>query len=268
MLALIAIGLVGLQITITSLVLGFTSRNSTLRPGALSLMILCAYVQLPYLQDLASPSFRAFAGGAGIFAVIVYIDTVLVHKWTFAAKGPTSSQGGLTPVEYRAPVKSRTEGMGIIADSMERLRFGFCIGLQTRFPATEWPVKNLPTFSRKDLGYVPEKAEFLRGMIIRWIFFVIILDLRSLVGDDGNNAISFSSERISFFTRLASVSREEIMTRIISVSAYWIVQSVAIEVFYSTLAIVEVSLGLTAVNVWPPVFGSMGDSYSIRQFWG
>lgn len=266
--SLIVLGFVGLQVTIMSLVLGFTSRSSTLRLGALPLLILCAYFQLPYLKDFNSPVFRAIAGGAGIFSVISYIDNVLVQRWTYAAKGPTSSQGGLSPVKLEALAKRKREDTGLLGDALDRLRFGFHVSLQTRFPATEWPVKNIPPFSTKNPGYIPGKAEFLRAKIIKWVFFVLILDLRSLVGNDVNNTITFSSERVPFFTRLTSVSREELIVRILGISGYWIIQTVIIEVIFDTLAIVEVALGLNPVNTWPPVFGSISDSYSIRQFWG
>lgn len=266
--SLIAIGFVGLQMTIMTLVLGFTSRSSILRPGGLPLMILCMHFQLSYIKSLEHPVYRGFVGGAGAYVIILYIDAVLLHRWTFAAKGPTSSMGGLTPVECRPPGDSKRGGTEIISDALERLRFGLNISLQSRFPATKWPVKNIPPFSRKDPAYIPGRAEFLRGMIIKWTLYALVLDLTSLFENDGNNTITFSSDRIPFFTRLASVSKEEIVARIISIGVYWSIQYVVIEVVYGTLAIVAVALGITPVNAWPPVFGSVVDSYSLRQFWG
>ncbi len=266
--SLIATGLVGLQLTITTLILGFTSRKSTLRPAALPLMVFCTYLQLPFVKQIEYPISRAFLGAGGVYVVILYIDSVLLHKWSFAAKGPTSSMGGLTPVEYRAAGNNKRGGPGAISDAVERLRFGLNISLQSRFPATKWPVKNISPFSRKDPGYIPGKGEFLRGMIIKWIFSVLILDLGGLFNNDGGNAITFSSERIPFFTRIAGVSGEEMMARILGIIAYWSVQYVIIEVVYGTLAMTAVALDITAVNTWPPVFGPIGESYSLRQFWG
>lgn len=264
----IATGLVSLQITILTLLLAFTTRSSLFRPGALPLMIFLTYFQLPYVKNIDYPLYRAFLGATGVYVIIIYIDTILLHKWTFEAKGPTSSMGGLNLVEYGASGKAKRHRSGIIADALERLRFGLSITLQSRFPATKWPVKNIPSFSRKDPGYVPGRNEFLRGMIIKWSAYVLILDLVSLVSNDADNTLTFSSARIPFFTRLVDVSGEEISTRIISIIAYWTIQYIVIEVVSGTLAIAAVILGITEVNVWPPVFGSLGDSYSLRQFWG
>lgn len=268
MVSLIATGLVGLQVTILTLILGFTARSSLLRPGALPLMIFLTYFQLPYVKNLDHPLYRAFLGATGVYVVIIYIDTVLLHRWTFEADGPTSSLGGLSPVETEASKKRQRERSGVIGDAMKRLRFGLGITLQCRFPATKWPVKNIPPFSRKNPGYIPGRDKFLRDMIIKWGAYVLILDLVSLISNDGDKSLIFSSTRIPFFTRLVDMSGEEISMRIISVIAYWTIQYIVIEVTSGTFAIGAVALGITAVNVWPPVFGFLGDSYSLRQFWG
>lgn len=265
---MIAIGLVGLQITIMTLVLGFTSRNSTVRPAALILIVYAMYLQFSYDQDLQHTLYRAFVGAASVYLVFLYIDTVLLHRWTFTAKGPTSSMGGLTPVECQAPIQGKRPGTGVIWEALARLRFGLSISLQSRFPATKWPVKNIPPFRKKDPQYVPGKVEFLRGMIIKWSLYALILDLGGLFNNGSDNTVTFSKKRVPFFSRLASVSSEELCTRIISIIAYWSIQYLVLEVVYATLAIGAVALDVTTVNEWPPMFGSGRDSYSLRQFWG
>ena len=268
MVPIIATGLVGLQFTFLTWILGFTSRSSLLRPGALPLMIFLTHLQLPYVKRLDHPLYRAFLGATGFYVIIIYIDAILLHRWSFEAKGPTSSIGGLRPVEYGAPEKTKRDRSGEFDDALKRLRYGLSTSLQGRFPATKWPVKNIPPFSRKDPSYVPGKGEFLRRMIIKWSAYVLILDLLGLVSNDGNKTLIFSSARIPLFTRLVDVSGEELIARIISIIAYWTIQYIVIEVMSSTLAITAVALGITAVNVWPPVFGSLHDSYSLRRFWG
>lgn len=268
MVSLIATGLIGLQVTILALILGFTTRNSLLRPVTLPLIIFLTCFQLPYVTNLEHRLYRGFFGATGIYVVIIYIDSVLLHRWTFEAEGPTSSMGGLSFVEYGASEKRKRNRSGLIGDVLERLRFGLGIALQCRFPATRWPVKNIPPFSGNDPGYVPGRGRFLRNMAIKWGAYVLTLDLISLIGNDGHKSLTFSSTRIPLLTRLADVSGEEISTRIISVIAFWTIQYIMIEVVYGTFAMAAVTLGITAVEVWPPVFGSLGGSYSLRQFWG
>ena len=265
---LIATSFAGLQIIITALILGFTSSNSALRVVGLIPMIYCAYVQTPYIIHLLYPLYRGFLGNAVFVLVMQYIDTVLLHRWTFAARGPTSSIGGLKPVDQEAPKNYRKGSTVTVGDIWKRLQFGLGVSLQSRFPVTKWPVKNIPPFSRKQPDYVPSKAVFLRAMILKWSLNVFLLDLAGLFNNSGNNTVTFSSERIPFFTRLAKVSPEELFARSVSIMAFWTMQYIVIEVVYGALAIVAVALGITSVSAWPPMFGSISDSYSLRQFWG
>lgn len=266
--SLTAPGLISLQVAILAVILGFTTRSSIFRPGAFPLMVFLTYFQLPHVKHLDHPLYRAFLGATGVYVIILYIDTALLHRWTFEAEGPTSPIGGLKPVEYRVLEKRKSGPSEVIGDALDRLRFGLGIALQCRFPATKWPVKNIPPFSRTDPGYVPRKREFLRDMMIKWGAFVLILDLVHLISNDDDKSLTFSSTRIPFFARLVDMSWKELSTRIITVIAYWTIQFIVIEVMYGTFAIAAVALGITAVNAWPPVFGSLGDSYTLRQFWG
>ncbi|KAL8737234.1 MAG: hypothetical protein Q9181_001888 [Wetmoreana brouardii] len=252
----------------TALVLSFTTHESLLRPGGLLLMIYSARVQGPYIKYLEYPIYRGFLGNAPFVLVILYIDKVLLHKWEYAVKGPTSSAGGLSLVRYKATEDGGRDGKGIVDDTIARIWFGLSISLQSRFPATKWPIKNIPPFSKEDPAYIPSKAGFLGTTISKWIIYVLLLDLAGLFSDGSDNAISFSPGRIPFFSRLTIASREEVITRVLSIGAFWIVQYFVIEVVYCALAIVAVASGISAVETWPPMFGSFSDAYSLRQFWG
>ena len=156
--ALVALGLVGLQLTITRIVIGFVSSGPLLRPAALPLMMLSTYTQLSHVE-IQHPIGRAFLGAASVFLVILYIDVALLSQWTFDARGPTSALGGLAAVDSKhSKLETDTDSRNareIIGEFLERLRYGFGISLQSRFPSTQWQVKNVPPFSRKHPNYVP-----------------------------------------------------------------------------------------------------------------
>ena len=270
---IVASGLIGLQLATTSTVIAFTSQHSLLRPSALPLVLLSVYAQLSCLEQIQYPVGRAFLGAASVFLVILYIDLALLSQWTYDAKGPTSSMGGLSPVDSNSSkpkwdISNRKSSLGTIKAILDRLRFGFDISLQSRFPGTKWPVKNIPPFSRRDPGYIPSKAEFLLRSLLKCLIYVLILHLSSHLGNPDENPILFSSDRIPFFRRLRNVSASEMSTRILGVLGYWTVQYMVIEVLYSVLAILAIALRITDVDVWPPVFGSVDEAWSIRQFWG
>lgn len=270
---IVAFILICLQLTTTSTVLGFTSQRSLLRIAALPLVMLSTYYHLSCLEPIQHPVGRAFLGGASIFLVILYIDVALLSQWTFDAKGPTSLMGGLAAVDTKQPkpkwhTSERESSPGTIRTILDRLRFGFSISLQSRFPSTKFSVKNIPPFSRSDPGYIPSKAEFLLRNMLKCLFYIHILRLSSRFGNPDENPILFSSDRIPFLTRLGSVTRSEMSTRVLGVLAYWTVQYMVIDVLYSVHAVLAVALRITDVDVWPPVFGSVDDAWSLRQFWG
>ncbi|MCJ1251307.1 hypothetical protein MMC30_008539 [Trapelia coarctata] len=267
------LALVGLQLIITSTVVGFTGQRSLLRYAALPLMILSSGLQLTCLEQIQYPVGRSFLGAASVFLVILYIELALLSRWTFDAKGPTSSMGGLAPVNSEQLKLKRKTGesklsSGTIQAILKRLLFGFNISLQSRFPGTKWPVRNIPPFSRRDLGYIPGKAEFLVRKIFKCLIYILILRLSHRFGNPDENPVLFSSDRIPFLTRLGNVSASEMRTRVLGVLAYWTIQYMVIEVLYSFLAVLAVAMRITDVDVWPPVFGSVDDAWSIRQFWG
>lgn len=266
--SLVVLGIIGLQFAITALVLGFTAADSVLRIAALPLIPLCSYLQLPYIANIEYPAYRALLGGVGGFVPILYTNTALLDGWSFEAKGPTSSLGGLTPAKVELKRKDTAEKGQGGADFLERIRFGLSISLQSRYAATRWAVKNIPPFSRKDPGYVLGKGEFLRQIMIKLITYILILDLITLAPSDDKKIITFSSDLIPIFTRLSTISPEEILVRTLSVIANWSISYVVLDTLYSIFALIGVLSGVTAINTWRPAFGSISDSYSIRQFWG
>ncbi|KAL8830594.1 MAG: hypothetical protein Q9191_001347 [Dirinaria sp. TL-2023a] len=269
----VALGIITVQLTTTSTVVGFTSKESLLRPAALVPMVLYAYSQQSCVGQIQHPAGRAFLGAASIFLVFLYVDVALLNRWAYDAKGPTARTGGLVPVQsspsktewVASKEQSAPEAIGTILD---RLRFGFSVSLQGRFTGTKWPVKNVPLFSPRDPNYVPGRVEFILRNTLKSSVYVFILRLSSSLGNPKENPVLFSPSRIPFLSRLWEVSTSEIITRVLSVLGYWVVQYMVIEVLYSFLAVSAVALRITDVDAWPPVFGSVMEAWSIRQYWG
>ncbi len=271
MAATIAISLVGLQIITTALILALTSHASVHRSSGLLLLIYCAYLQTPYITHVRNPVVRGVLANSPFVLTILYIDKALLSRWTFTARGPTSSLGGLQPVpEDETPNQSRKShlGGGMANGVGPRLHFGLGLSLQSRFAGTRWPVKNIPAFDKANPGHVPSKARFLRAAVPKLALYVLILDLAGFLNRSSNNNVIFSAEQVPLFSRLGNVSGEDLITRTASILAFWSMQYIVIEVVYGAIAIAAVVSGLSATGAWPPVFGSLSDSYSLRQFWG
>ena len=263
-----ALGLVGLQFATTSMIVGFASQASLLRLAGLPLTVLSAYRQFSHLEQIQHPLARVFLGAASVFAVILYLDAALLSQWTFDARGPTSSLGGLAPVGSKGA--TNLEGQtGVRAPLiMERLAFGLRISLQSRFPGTTWAVKNVPSFSRTDINYVPTRIAFLVRHVFRCCLYIFILRLSGKLGKPAENPVLFSSAKVPLFMRVREISVLEEKMRLLGTLGYWTVQYLVIEVLYGILATLAVALHFMGVDVWPPVFGCVDEAWSLRKFWG
>lgn len=268
----LAFAILILQLCSMGIILGFTRAASNTRTAALAFIALCPVLQFHYMGDIQHPVLRAFIGAACIFVVVLYSDAALIHKWEFEAQGPTSGAGGLVPVslEQKSHVHQRPGGGEWSHEFLPRLKFGIRISLTSRFPATRWSVKNIPPFSARNATCVPSRRAFILTAATKLFlctFLIALLDFMPKSSAQEKMSL-FSFDRIPFFTRLVDVSRTEVLIRVASVLGYWFVQYLIIQAAYYTLALPSVVFGLTESKEWPPVFGSVGNSYSIRNFWG
>ena len=253
------------SLVLTALAISFTSPASLFRPALLPLHLYLTYITWSYtrkFQDLTLGPF--FIGTQGGF-ILQYIESVLINGWAYEAQGPTSTRAGLVPLKRSDEEdRSRTQ-----AGFVERFNFGFWIASQTRYPATQWPVKNIPPFSTTDSGFVPSKRTFLIQRLMKAVVYILILDFMSLGNDTGNdNAELFPSSHIAFFTRLPDVSMQEIGLRILMAIMPWVVPYFMLDLFYCVAGISAIMIGVTSVEQWPPFFGPLTRCTSIRKFWG
>jgi hypothetical protein len=93
------------------------------------------------------------------------------------------------------------------------------------------------------------------------------LDLFGLFSDPTTNAASFSPEMIPFFARLDQVSSQEVIRRLVTTLGVGFgVYCVELGV-HSIVAFLDVGLGISEVQQWRPLFGSLKDAYTVRRFW-
>lgn len=268
----LAFAILTLQLCSMGIILGFTRAASNTRTAALAFIALCPVLQFNYLSDIEHPVFRAFIGAACIFVVVLYTDAALIHRWEFEAQGPTSGAGGLVPASLgqRSHVHQIPGAGGWSHEFLPRLKFGIRLSLTSRFPATRWSIKNIPSFSGTDATYIPSRRAFILTAATKLFLCTLLIALLDFMPKSSpqEKTSLFSLERIPLFARLVDVSGTEILIRVASVLGYWFVQYLIIQAAYYTLALPSVIFGLTESKDWPPVFGSVGDSYSIRNFWG
>lgn len=149
-----------------------------------------------------------------------------------------------------------------------QLSWAFWMPYNYRRVRTPWQIKRLPGFSRRDPGYIPSRALFLRRCAAKVAvcaafipIFTIDLQysglkeqLAVLWGDDSDQL------GVSPVRRLLVQSNFMLMFGILT-------RAVIVGV-YSSLALVCVALDVTEPALWPPISGSLMDAWSIQRLWG
>lgn len=266
----IAVGLFALQFSTFVLVLGFTQAASFWRIALLPFYVFIPYLQLPHLETISYAPARGVLGGAAVFTVVLYIDTALIHKFSYRAQGPTSPVGGLKPAaEEREKIVAvrRWHNEDAAVEFLRRLYFGLTVAAGARFAGTKWRVNNIPHFSRNDPAYIPSKSQFICERAPKVLFAWFLLLSLNFMPQDDDKQVSFSAQRIPLLCRLGTVEKKEIYTRIGTVLAYWLVQYILHIAVHGSMAMIAVALDFK-VAAWPPLFGAARDCYSLRRFWG
>ena len=262
-----------LQIATITLVIGFTSASSLIRPAFLPLVIAITAYSIPRCFDRTqNVIWNGPLAGDSTAYVLQYIEIALLGRYAMEAGGPTNPDRNLRFVKQgqdnstRKPRATRDKGCATV---WERIQFGFFALFSQRLVGTPFEVPGVPPFSSKVPSYIPERSAFLRRRALQVFINYLTLDLLGAVPPDpGSNATMFSPRLIPFFSRLGEVTAEQIIARVVFMAFTWVSIYCIIQVIQGLVAIVAVGCGITEVKTWRPVFGSLGDAYTVRRFWG
>lgn len=266
-----------LQALLSIGVLGFTHPTSAIRTVAV--LLSCVFPLLLFFPsypvfDHSRPLSAFFAGNTlGFF--LQFLDAGIISRWSFDARAPTSPKGGMPHiVKYNHdPSHSRRTKDRPNRAWLERLAFGSWIALPLgpRLVNTRWQVTGTPDFPARR---VPSRSKLLWRASLRLIACLLIFDLVGIMNgkdDPANNKKNqelFDWSRVPFFARFSAIDGQEIMVRIGVSFFMWLIGYCVVQAIYSAMEIVALGSGLTEVEGWKPLFGSLSDCWSIRQFWG
>lgn len=252
-----------LQHAIFVVTLGFTSADSILRPALLPLLLALTLYVLPFNDTISNPVAHGLFNFNAVGLFFQYLDCACISRWSFSAGGPTSKAGGYRNVriEPREDVKRASTSY----DVLHRLRFGTSLATTWRAAGTPWQVKGTPRFKR-----VPNRVRFVIGTVLWLAFDLLTLDAMSLPRGDGKeaNVVNFAWDRVRLLSRIHEVSAEEMTRRTEAVLWFWFRTYFTLQALHRTLAIVGVVTGVKDVHRWPPTFGPLGQTYTLRRFWG
>ena len=152
------------------------------------------------------------------------------------------------------------------ASTVSRFLQSIYLFFTLRDVGTLYAVKNIPPFSTSDPTWIPSRAEFLRRHIIIAVIGYLIADLPSIMPPIDPQLAAQMNQPV--FSRLLHISLEEAITRFALTALSWTFGMATLSYFHSSLAILFVGFGLSEPRFWPPQFGSLKDSHSLRGWWG
>lgn len=146
--------------------------------------------------------------------------------------------------------------------------------LNFRGMGTAWQIKrvaphpaNLVSKHRGSNGKIPPK-QYLKRQMLFLIWEYLLLDLVFAAGkiqppEEMQAMIGDSAE-----FKYRNLTPAEWQGRIVVAFLSWLMNArPVLDVYYRMTSVVAISLGLSTPEIWPPLFGSVADMYTIRGFW-
>lgn len=258
-----------LGVAMIVIVLSFAPPNSFLRPALFPLVVALGLYTITFNREgLSSKAQASFVTIHTVGMILQYVDYGLISRWAFNAQGPTSLRGGQytrtrSPASFSADERE-TKSPTVWA----RIKWGLFAATAWRAVGTPWEVKNTPTFDKREPKRIPTRRKFLGHTLAKLMLCLLVLDALSLGQKPENNATDFTWQKVAIFARWREVSIEEISSRIIISLLCWASMYCIIQAVYCSMALIAVAIYITPIDAWPPLFGSIKESYSLRQFWG
>jgi hypothetical protein len=253
-----------LQHALAIWVFGFTAADSIARPALLPLLLLLTLYTLPLNDTIPHPVVHGLVNFNTVGVFFQYLDCACISRWSYSAGGPTSGAGGhrnLRPEPKHDTNRITKSWRNVLA----RFRFGTSLVTTWRAAGTAWEVKDTPRFEP-----VPSRARFLIETVMYLAFDLLVLDALSLPKGGGleENALNFAWDRVRLLSRLREVSDDEIICRLKALLGFWLGTYYSIRAMHRILAILGVVTGIKDVHRWPPIFGPVSQTYTLRRFWG
>ncbi|KAL9120579.1 MAG: hypothetical protein Q9187_002866 [Circinaria calcarea] len=126
----------------------------------------------------------------------------------------------------------------------------------------------MPPFSAKNPKYIPSRGQFLLHKAAIFLICYTILDLATSGPPQPDvNAKNFSARKVPLFSRLSTVSGEDLIIRLATTVGLWVSLYCVIQVGTSLHAFICVALNIDEPKDWRPSFGSLKEAYSVCRFW-
>ncbi len=230
-----------------TIVILLVPQHATVRrlTGLLALSSLTYILQETFFQLSTNPHWRAAAAPLFWIQFLSASEMLLVSRVDAAYFSASRRQSRTATTAVRA--------MQVITLLWNLRRVG-----------TKWQVKTLSATPRSGPGS-SSRNSFLLTRLTTTLLLYLVLDI--MVSGPSPDSVLVSREKETLFEP-GSLSLEDFIFRIIGTVSFWLSTALINLLMSNTVAIFSVLVGLSAPKDCPPLYGSIGEAYSVRRFWG
>ena len=201
--------------------------------------------------------------GPHMLLFLTAVDALLIRGLYLDKDGKERAlarDGGTSTGDKKAGADGGVTGPGI--RGWGALGWALNVIFSYRAIGTGREAKNLPTFPGR---HVPSRTRFLlnKGLAIMAAFlFVDFLNHQTPPSPQ-----LFAAHKSLLLLSKTDSTTETILVRIISTVMFWLVLRVTIGLIYNVVSFAGVAAFLTDPVDWPPYFGNLTDTYTLRKYW-
>nr|A0A455LM26.1 RecName: Full=Acetyltransferase atnC; AltName: Full=Arthripenoid biosynthesis cluster protein C [Arthrinium sp.]AYO60876.1 O-acyl transferase AtnC [Arthrinium sp.] len=252
--------LFAVQILIPAFLIITTPKYSWLRYFGIPCIAFPAYLIFQLAPTLSNSIFHnSFLACEGILVVAHCVNLLLILQ-----------DGGLTWSDLRrsgvAGEKSETPPD---ATFLRKLISAVRLVVSLRGVDTPWEAKNTPPHPSSLGPGGGSRASFLirQGAILAWQYLFLDVLLEVTKQEPPENTDKFYRPGMEY-EYLNLTAEERFIRAFMPFVSWFVVSRLLLDSTWRALSILFVASGLGSPQSWRPLFGSMWDAYTLRNFWG
>lgn len=243
------------QTTLSSILICTTPKHSVLRPA-----ILPVLATLAYCSYYTSAKFTGQAVLYSWFIVGPYAN--IYHCWNVLCLHSLDNDDILEEMVRRERASKQVSFPA-------RVFFTTATLLSFRGIGTSWQISGVPSMSPSSVN---SRFRFIFRQAGITVLQYLVMDFFTSMEPTPEMAESWAEGKEWLWIKSLNphpVTTNDLVSRAMGATLGWfVVGRIMNDVGYRIISIIVVSLGISAPEQWPPVFGSYSDCYTLRGYFG